>query len=157
MRPALSAGLIAAATLAGCGGHAVTIDPKAQPVSSRWNAVLATPAGLAGAIQVRGAGWMGLDPKDSTKTKAHVEITNAAPGGLHPWHVHRGQCGNDMGVLGVAGAYKPLKVGGNGEADADADLDVPMPTVGDYFINVHASAQNMGTIVACGNLAPPAH
>ena len=65
--------------------------------------------------------------------------------------------GNDMGVLGPADAYKPLKVGGNGEAQADADLPIPMPTVGNYFINVHASAQNMGTIVACGNLAPPAH
>jgi hypothetical protein len=156
MRAVVSAGLIAAATLAACGGHAVKIDPKAQPVSSRWNAVLATPAGLAGAIQVRGTGWLAPDPKDSSKSKAYVEITNAAPGGVHPWHVHRGQCGNDMGVLGPADAYKALKVGGNGEAKADADLPIPMPTVGDYFINVHASAQNMGVIVACGNLAPPA-
>lgn len=158
MRSVVSAGLIAAAaTLAACGGHAVKIDPKAQPVSNRWNAVLATPAGLAGAIQVRGTGWLAPDPKDSAKSKAHVEITNAAPGGVHPWHVHRGQCGNDMGVLGPADAYKALKVGGNGEAKADADLAIPMPTAGNYFVNVHASAQNMGTIVACGNLAPPAH
>jgi hypothetical protein len=61
-----------------------------------------------------------------------------------------------MGVLGPADAYKPLKVGGDGEAKADADLPIPMPAVGNYFVNVHASAQNMGTIVACGNLAPPA-
>lgn len=158
MRTVVSAGLIAAAaTLAACGGHAVKIDPKAQPVANRWNAVLATPAGLAGAIQVHGTGWLAPDPKDSAKAKAHVEITNAAPGGVHPWHVHRGQCGNDMGVLGPADAYKPLKVGGDGEAKADADLPIAMPTVGNYFVNVHASAQNMGTIVACGNLAPPAH
>jgi hypothetical protein len=157
MRSVVSAGLIAvAATLAACGGHAVKIDPKAQPISSRWNAVLATPAGLAGAIQVRGTSWMAPDPKDSAKAKAHVEIANAAPGGVHPWHVHRGQCGNDMGVLGPANAYKPLKVNGDGEAKADADLPIPMPTVGNYFVNVHASAQNMGVIVACGNLAPPA-
>ena len=154
----VSAGLIAAAmTLAACGGHAVQIDSKAQPVANRWNAVLATPAGLAGAIQVHGTGWLAPDPKDSAKAKAHVEIANAAPGGVHPWHVHRGQCGNDMGVLGPADAYKPLKVGGNGEAQADADLPIAMPTAGNYFINVHASAQNMGTIVACGNLAQPAH
>ena len=157
MRSIVSAGLIAAATtLAGCGGHAVKIDPKAQPVANQWNAVLATPAGLSGAIQVRGTGWLAPNPKDSAKAKAHVEVTNAAPGGVHPWHVHRGQCGNDMGVLGPADAYKPLKVGGDGEAKNDADLSIPMPTVGDYFINVHASAQNMGTIVACGNLARPA-
>jgi hypothetical protein len=157
MHPAFPAGLIAAAALAGCGKKAVEINPKAQPVANQWNAVLATPSGLAGAIQVRGTGWMAPDPKDSAKTHAHVEITNAAPGGVHPWHVHSGQCGNDMGVVGPADAYKPLKVGGDGEAKADAEVPIPMPTAGQYFINVHASAQNMGTIVACGNLAPPAH
>jgi len=156
MRSVVPAALITAATLAGCGGHAVKIDPNAQPVANRWNAVLATPAGLAGAIQVRGSGWLAADPKDPGRSRSHVEITNAAPGGLHPWHIHRGQCGNDMGVLGPADAYKPLKVGGDGEAKADATLPVPMPAAGEYFINVHASAQNMGTIVACGNLAPPA-
>ena len=155
MRPVVPVALITAATLVGCGGHAVKIDPKAQPVANSWNAVLATPAGLAGALQVHGIGWLSADSKDSGKSKAHVEITNAAPGGVHPWHVHRGQCGNDMGVLGPADAYKPLKVGGDGEAKADADLPVPMPAAGEYFINVHASAQNMSTIVACGNLAPP--
>ena len=156
MRPVVPVALITAAPLVGCGGHAVKIDPKAQPVSDRWNAVLSTPAGLAGAIQVRGTGWLVADPKDPAQSKAHVEITNAAPGGVHPWHVHRGQCGTDMGVLGPADAYKPLKVGGDGEAKADADLPIPVPAAGEYFVNVHASAQNMSTIVACGNLAPPA-
>jgi hypothetical protein len=94
--------------------------------------------------------------KDSNQTKAHVEITNAAPGGRHPWHVHRGQCGTDMGILGPADAYHVLKVSGDGKAQDDATLPVPLPTTGQYFVNVHASAQNMSTIVACGNLAPPA-
>ena len=40
MRPVVPVALITAATLVGCGGHAVKIDPKAQPVSDRWNAVL---------------------------------------------------------------------------------------------------------------------
>ena len=156
MRSVVPAALITAATLLGCGGHAVKIDPNAQPVADRWNATLATPAGLAGAIQVRGTGWLAANPKDTARSKAHVEITNAAPGGVHPWHVHRGQCGNDMGILGAVDAYKPLKVGGDGQAKADADLAIPMPAAGEYFVNVHASAQNMSTIVACGNLAPPA-
>jgi hypothetical protein len=157
MRSVVPAALITAATLVACGGHAVKIDPNAQPVAARWNATLATPADLAGAIQVRGTGWLAANPKDTARSKAHVEITNAAPGGVHPWHVHRGQCGNDMGVLGPADAYKPLKVGGDGDAKADAELPIPMPAAGNYFVNVHASAQNMSTIVACGNLAPPAH
>ena len=158
MRAVVSAGLIvAAAGLVGCGGHSVHIDPKAQPVANQWNAVLATPAGLAGAIQEHGTGWMAPNPKDTAQVQAHVEITNAAPGGVHPWHVHRGQCGNDMGVLGPPDSYPPLKVGGDGSAKADAKMPMPMPAAGEYFISVHASAQNMNTIVACGNLAPPSH
>ncbi len=148
--------LVSAATLAGCGGRGVHIDPNAQPVVGRWNATLATPAGLAGAIQVHGMGWMGERKDDSAQTHAYVTITNAAPGGQHPWHVHRGQCGSDQGIFGPPDAYSLLKVGGNGEAEGDADLPVPLPTTGQYFVNVHASASNMGTILACGNLAPPA-
>ncbi|HEX3273594.1 MAG TPA: hypothetical protein VHR43_01960 [Gemmatimonadales bacterium] len=145
--------ILIAAGLAGCGGHSVKIDPNAQPVATRWNALLTTPAGLAGALQIRGMGWMG--GKDESKVEAHVEITNASPGGRHPWHVHLGQCGTDRGILGDAKAYPILKVGGDGKADADAELDVPLPLQGQYFVNVHASPTNMGTIVACGNLAPP--
>ena len=156
MRSMLAAGLIAAAAvLAGCGGHGVRIDPDAQPVAKRWNATLSTPAGLSGALQVRGTGWMGVREKDATKTEAYVSIENAAPGGRHPWHVHLGQCGSDQGILGPADAYPVLKVGGNGKADATAKLDLPVPATGQYFINVHASPENMGTIVACGNLASP--
>ena len=43
----------------------------------------------------------------------------------------------------------------DGKATADVNIPVETPTGGDYFVNVHASPDNMGTIVACGNLAPP--
>jgi hypothetical protein len=146
------------ASLAGVacgGGRAVEIDPAQQLVGTRWNATLATPAELAGASQVRGAGWMGADQKDSSRIAASVSVSNAVPGGRHPWHVHVGQCGNDQGILGDAQAYDLLEVRGNGQAEASATLDIPVPVSGQYFINVHASPENLGTIIACGNLAPP--
>lgn len=157
MRISMAAGL-ALASLGGiaCGGsRAVEIDPAQQVVGTRWNATLATPAELAGATQVRGSGWMGADQRESTRTRASVSISNAVPGGRHPWHVHVGQCGNDQGILGEAQSYRVLEVGGNGEAEASAELDLPVPASGQYFINVHASPANLGTIIACGNLAPP--
>lgn len=148
--------IIAALALAGCGGHrAVEINPNSQSYASRWNATLATPSGLAGVLQVEGTAWMAPSDKDSMKTHVEVRIANASPGGVHPWHVHRGQCGQDLGIVGGAGAYKPIKVKGNGQAEGDADLTLPTPRSGGYFVNVHASAANMSTIVACGNLAPP--
>jgi hypothetical protein len=144
-------------TTAACGGgkRPVEIDPQQHVVATRWNATLATPADLVGATQVRGTGWMGADADDPAKTLAHVSINNAVPGGEHPWHVHIGRCGADKGIFGPAEAYRSLKVKDEGTALGDAELDVPMPTSGEYFISVHASANNMRTIVSCGNLAPP--
>ncbi len=139
----------------GGGGRPVEINPEEHLVGSRWNATLATPAGLEGASQVRGAAWMGAEERNQASSVAHVAIRNAVPGGEHPWHVHVGRCGKDMGIFGPADAYEPLTVRDNGEAQSTAELGVPLPTSGQYFVNVHASRNNMGTIVACGNLAPP--
>ena len=157
MRMLVTAGLVSASLAAGAcgGGRPVEINSRDQLVGTRWNATLATPAELVGATQVKGTGWMGADDGDSSRTGAAVTITNAVPGGRHPWHVHIGQCGNDQGILGAADAYPLLEVGGNGQAQASAAVAVAVPTSGQYFINVHASPNNLGTIIACGNLAPP--
>jgi hypothetical protein len=61
----------------------------------------------------------------------------------------------DRGILGPAKSYPSLRVDGKGRAEARAELPVPVPSGGEYFINVHASVNNMRTILACGNLAPP--
>jgi hypothetical protein len=141
---------------ASCGGRqAVEINSSAQPTAARWNGTLATPPGLGGVVDIHGAGWMGPDEKDAGRTEAQVDISNAVPGGENPWHVHRGHCGADQGIFGSADAYKPLKVDGNGRASSTAELAIPTPKTGEFFVNVHASAKNMSTIVACGNLAPP--
>lgn len=156
MRTTIAA-VFAIAAVSGCGGRrAVEINPEEQGVAAgRWNATLVTPPELAGAMQVKGMAWMAAKDEDSTETEAGVSISNAAPGGVHPWHVHIGRCGMDQGILGPAGAYKPLKVDDDGRAKASAELALPVPRAGQYFVNVHASANNMRTIIACGNLAPP--
>jgi hypothetical protein len=157
MKAGIIASMLSIVSLASCGGgHPVEINPDAQSVATRWNGTLSTPPQLVGVSEVRGQAWMGGDPKDPGQTQAHVEISNAVPGGRHPWHVHRGQCGSDQGPLGPADSYKPLEVAGNGRASETAVLPVPFPHTGSFFVQVHASARNMGTIMACGNLAPPA-
>ncbi len=143
--------------LASCGGRQpVEINPNAQSLATRWNGTLSAPPELAGVSQIQGQGWMAGDQEEQGRTRAHVQISNAVPGGQHPWHVHRGQCGRDQGIFGPADAYEPLKVDGNGRAQENAELPVALPRSGSFFINVHASSRNMSTIVACGNLAPPA-
>jgi len=155
-RTALAALIASVTTLAGCGGHAVKIDPNAPSLSSRWTASLATPPRLQGAIQVTGSAWMARREKDTSQTQVHIELANAAPGGRHPWHVHMGQCGSDQGVVGTPDGYPVLKVGGDGKAKADAYLKIPTPRAGQYYVDVHAAATNLQTLMACGNMAPPA-
>ena len=139
----------------GCGGgRAASINTNELGVGDRWNATLATPAQLIGAVQVTGTGWMAAD-EDPTQTRAGAALANATPGGEHPWHVHVGRCGSNGAIVGDASAYRPLKVGGNGRAEATARLNLPLPRSGEFYVNVHASATNLGTIIACGNLAPP--
>ncbi|HKU62962.1 MAG TPA: CHRD domain-containing protein [Gemmatimonadales bacterium] len=153
---ALTVMLGGAALLIACGGHRpVEIDPQAQAAGARWNATLATPAALSGAMNVRGRGWWGPEQGNPSRSRAQVDISNAVPKGQHPWHVHQGQCGSNGPIVGPAESYRPLEVDGDGKATATADLPVAMATSGQYYINVHASASNMGTIIACGNLAPP--
>ena len=136
------------------GGRAASINTSALGVGDRWNASLTTPADLIGAIQVSGTAWMAAD-QDPTQTRASASVANATPGGEHPWHVHVGRCGSNGAIVGDASAYRPLKVGGNGRAEATAKLNLPLPRSGEFYVNVHASATNLGTIIACGNLAPP--
>ncbi|MFL5576021.1 MAG: hypothetical protein ACJ79S_08645 [Gemmatimonadaceae bacterium] len=154
-----SLALIVGAT--GCGiiqgsSKPVThLDPKSAEKRYQWTASLVTPSNLAGAMQVRGTARWSPASGDSATSVAAVNIANATPGGVHPWYVRRGQCGENGAIVGDAAAYKPLKVGDDGAASGTARLNMPLPDSGAYYVNVHASAANLGTIISCGNLAPP--
>lgn len=131
----------------------VTLNPQLGEQRYEWRGSLFTPAALAGAMQVRGtARWARDGDAASIST---MSISNAAPGGLHPWHVHQGRCGDNGPIVGDAAAYKPLAVDAKGNASSTARLNVALPATGDYYVDVHALATNMGTIISCGNLAKP--
>ena len=123
-------------------------------VNSRWHGTLASPSNLAGAVQM--TGQISMAPgSNAGNTNVALILANASPGGLHPWQLHRGQCGMDDGVFGSASDYKTLKVDEQGRASASANVPVVMPNDGRYFVSVGASEANAATIVACGNLASP--
>jgi hypothetical protein len=130
-----------------------TLNPSDAGRRHEWTGSLFTPSGLAGATQVRGTALWARDGDSASRVT--VTISNATPGGLHPWHVHRGRCGDNGPIVGDASAYKPLAVDSKGSASASARLTIAMPENGDYYVNVHALATNMGTIISCGNLAAP--
>lgn len=145
---------------AGCGAFhqspAVQVSAQDATLNTRWHANLASPASLAGVVQMNGSASMAPSP-DSNSTNITLSLANASPGGLHPWAVHYGQCGDgmDRGVFGEGGVYSPLKVGSDGLASGVTSVRVRTPSTGSYFAVVYASVANPETIVACGNLAPP--
>jgi hypothetical protein len=136
--------------------QAVEVSAADVNLNARWHANLASPAELAGIVQMNGTASMAPGPKSGT-TLVTLTLANATPGGVHPWQLRLGQCGAgaDEGVFGTADAYQPVAVDRDGRGSASATLALQTPTTGSYFVVVRASAANAETTVACGNLAPP--
>lgn len=135
---------------------AVEVSAQDLTLNTRWHANLASPASLAGVVQMNGAASMAPSP-DSTSTDITIDLANASPGGLHPWAVRRGQCGAGFfgGVFGPSDAYTALTVGSDGRANGTATVPLQTPRTGSYFVVAYASAGNPEQVVACGNLAAP--
>jgi hypothetical protein len=123
-------------------------------VNSRWRASLVSPAALAGAVQMKGAASM-QPARSGQATLVSVSLSNATPGGVHPWQLRRGHCGADEGAFNSAVTYQPLKIGDDGRGESGITVAEITPETGDFFVTVAASAANPETVVACGNLAPP--
>jgi len=144
-----------AAALAACASSRQAADrpdptlaaaaPAAQ--SMQWTATIAPQSGtnLSGSATVA-SGATG------EQTRATVTLTGGEAGAVHPWHIHSGRCGDNGPIVGPAAEYTPLTVGADGSATVTDDLPFATPTSGSYYVNVHRSATEMGTIVACGNL-----
>lgn len=133
----------------------VTEVSRDANANARWSATLVSPAALAGAVQLNGSASMQPAARDGS-TDFSLRVSNATPGGRHPWQVHRGRCDADYGVFGRAEDYGTMKIGDDGRGETGATSGERTPTTGDYFVVVYASAANPSTVVACGNLAPPA-
>jgi len=132
------------------------VEMKATDVTlnSSWHARVASPSELAGAVQMNGSASMAPGVKRGT-TEVVMMLGNTAPGGVHPWAVHLGQCGADEGVFGAAEDYPSLRVGADGTGSSRATVALDTPSGGDYFVSVQASPANHELTVACGNLAAP--
>lgn len=155
MRTATTLVLAAAIAVSGCVQRSLEeVDTGTIEVMS-WRATLARPAtadsldapmNIVGSAAVRPA-------QNPSESQATVMLSNATPNATHPWHIHAGTCGSDGGIVGPATAYRPLVVDASGKAEVSITLPFSTPTQGDYFVNVHKSPTDLGTIVACGPLS----
>jgi hypothetical protein len=89
---------------------------------------------------------------DGTGAEVNVMIMGDTPGATRPWHIHIGSCAAPGGVLGGGRSYTPITIDGSGHGMSKATLPVAVPDSGSYYVNIHESAGNMGSIVACGDL-----
>src|SRR5581483_11173466 len=92
-------------------------------LNSSWHARIASPAELAGAVQMSGSASMAPGVKRGT-TEIVVRLGNTSPGGVHPWAIHLGQCGQDEGVFGALDNYAPLRVGSDGTGVSSATVSI---------------------------------
>jgi FtsP/CotA-like multicopper oxidase with cupredoxin domain len=125
---------------------APAMEQPAQQPTVRWSASLeAGPEfdeARASVTAVRTAGG----------STVQIEFTGGEPGARHVWHVHSGTCQTGGGIVGDPGRYPPLRVGVAGRALETAVIDVELQPGQRYHVNVHRSADDLATIVACGDL-----
>jgi hypothetical protein len=120
--------------------------PTVVPAGTRWAASL-TPRDGSGVTGVVSARVTGIDQLD-----VDVSVAGAPPGRIHPWHVHRGTCDADQGIVGPPAAYPPLATGGDGRARLLATVPVTFERGQPYVVDVHRSSSEMRVVVACGLL-----
>lgn len=142
-------------TVAACGRRPVAeISRGPDVVSGRWNGSVSTPEDMRGVIQAHGGVW--LAPVDGgRKSRVGVSLDNMVPGGRHPWVLRSGQCGVAGASLARIDGRNALRINNDGEARGESAIDIAFPTTGDYMVEVLASEDNQGRVIACGNLAPP--
>lgn len=141
------------------GTNAVAPSPS-QPVGTvpvggpvTWNAALKPMSGF------NVSGTAAVTPSATNAggatggQTATVTLTQGAAGAVYPWHVHKGTCSAQGPIVGAASDYPPLTVGSDGAANALARISTKLDQGQSYYVNIHKSATEMGTIVACGELA----
>ena len=145
MRTALLAGLI---LVGACASGGSKKDDNGDPLGNiigDWDANLSAvgSSNVTGSASAQSVG---------VGTGVRISSRGAQSGAHHPWHVHRGKCGDNGPIVGDPGAYPALHVGTDGNASAAATIDAALVEETAYSVNVHRSTADMGTVISCGAL-----
>jgi uncharacterized surface protein with fasciclin (FAS1) repeats len=105
----------------------------------RYPVSAANDSGITGLVIVKG------DTRNSTVT---VLLQGTPAGGKHPMHFHAGNCDSNGDVV------VPLNDLDGTTGTSRTVVNVPYGKIvsEDHYLNVHLSAEDMGTIVACGEV-----
>lgn len=141
-------GVVLAMSATGCVSRPGTLDFALAP-GAQWTVnIPATSAStLHGTVT-----FVRTEPR--SETRAIFSLYGGTPNAVLPWHVHYGVCGDDQLIVGRPSYYPPLVLGSNGNLSAAAQLPVELVDRTNYVIHIHASAVDMGNVIACGALVP---
>ena len=146
--------LLAAGLLGGC------IRTSTDPVTGKVDLDVESPTkqGEDWNARLSGTTIPGIQGSSTARvyageTQVSISLSGVPAGPARPWHVHAGGCGSGGSVIGSASAYPPLTVGEDGRATGNARIALQLDEAKTYHVNVHASASEMGTIIACGDLS----
>lgn len=81
-------------------------------------------------------------------TSLVVLSLNGAAGKMRPAHLHRGNCGSGGGIVVPLEPVNP-ETGLSVTVTTASFTDM---TTNDYYLNVHASSDDLGTLIACGEV-----
>lgn len=149
------AAVAAAALLAACAhtqGEVATTTEMGSAGAARDTLLPEWETSIAANPEYDVAGEVEVEALPDGGFHAFVQIRGGEPNHVYPWHVHAGGCGSGGSIVGSASAYPVMTTDGNGHAEADATVSQALDPDGDYYVNVHASPSDLGTIVACGEL-----
>jgi hypothetical protein len=134
----------AVVALAACPSDPVTPVPTFE-----WYGVI---VGAAGWEHIEGESGFIWTENAGTFTTAAV-IVGDEIGAVRPWHVHYNTCAEGGDIVGADGDYPRLVTDGNGVASVTTTVPVGIDPNVAYHVNVHLSPDELGTIIACGDLA----
>lgn len=84
-------------------------------------------------------------------TRVSVTMDGGSAGGVHPWYVHEGRCGEVGQRVGSPQEYSSLEPNARGDASATATISVLLDPDDLYSIQVHQD-EDPETLVGCGDL-----
>lgn len=142
------------ATIVGCATERGTTETRMGSDVQWHGRIYRGPDGVAAGEQSSVAA--ATMTRTATSAGENVRASLTGRGGLtpgsYPWHVHAGTCGSGGAIIGNADEYPLLEAGGAGLGNVTADFSANVNPDGQYYVNIHRSEEDLGTIIACGNL-----
>jgi hypothetical protein len=142
-------GLAAVMTFVGCADEQNQTGELVEEVAPVEQAEIETLEVDLEAVNESGiTGNARLTPSDG-QTQVELTLSGAAEGAQYTAHIHRGDCGNDVGVVADLGAI----TASTDEAQLTTTIDESLlDPVDHYFVQVHGADE---APVACANLSGP--